>query len=76
METACFSETSASTCKYTQRQNQRPPQQQDDNRHESPKSHLVNNLFVVGFALMCCEINELFGDAAQTLYFLQLSKAD
>jgi hypothetical protein len=41
IETACFSETSASTCKYTQRQNPRPLQQQhDNNRHDSLISHL------------------------------------
>jgi hypothetical protein len=33
-------------------------------------------LFVVEFALACCEINQLFVDVAVTLYFLQLSRAD
>jgi hypothetical protein len=42
METACFSETSASTCKYTWRQNPRPLQQHDDdNHHERLKSHRI-----------------------------------
>jgi hypothetical protein len=31
---------------------------------------------MVGFALACCEMNELFVYVAVTLYFLQLSRAD
>jgi hypothetical protein len=39
METACLSETSASTCKYTRRQNPRPLQH--DNNPESLKPHQI-----------------------------------
>jgi hypothetical protein len=34
----------------------------------------MNKLIVVGFALACCEMNEIFVDVAVTLYFLQLSR--
>jgi hypothetical protein len=34
----------------------------------------MENLFVVGFALECCEMNELVVDVAVTLYFLQQSR--
>jgi hypothetical protein len=37
---------------------------------------VTNNLFVVGFVLVCSEMNDFFVDVAVTLYFLQLGRAD
>jgi hypothetical protein len=38
--------------------------------------YIRNEYLVLGFALACSEMNELFVDMAVTLYFLQQSRQD